>query len=113
VIKEKFGGRIDAWVEAAVPFLLRRPIDPNLLSVLGVLISLGGAFAFGRGSFFAGGLRVVDISDAMRPREIAWYVPEVSTGMPQSNDVYVDGDGLIYLVDRFEGVLDILEHAGV
>ena len=64
-------------------------------------------------TFFAGGLRVVDISDAMRPREIAWYVPEVSTGMPQSNDVYVDGDGLIYLVDRFEGVLDILEHAGV
>ncbi len=62
-------------------------------------------------TYFAGGLRVVDISDAMQPHEIAWYVPEVSKGVPQSNDVYVDADGLIYLVDRFEGVLDILEHA--
>ena len=59
MIKEKFGGRIDAWVEAAVPFLLRRPIDPNLLSVLGVLVSLGGSFAFGLGSFFAGGILVL------------------------------------------------------
>jgi hypothetical protein len=62
-------------------------------------------------TYFAGGLRVVDIRDPMRPQEIAWYVPEVSTGAPQSNDVYVDADGLIYLVDRFEGVLDILEEA--
>ena len=63
-------------------------------------------------TYFAGGLRVVDISDAMRPQEIAWYVPQVSTGVPQSNDVYVDADGLIYLVDRIEGVLDILEYTG-
>lgn len=64
-------------------------------------------------TYFAGGLRVVDISDPMTPREIAWYVPEVSRPVPQSNDVYVDSDGLIYLVDRFEGVLDILEHDGI
>jgi len=64
-------------------------------------------------TFFAGGLRVVDVSDPMRPREIAWYVPDVSTGVPQSNDVYVDADGLVYVVDRLEGVLDVLEHAGV
>ncbi len=62
-------------------------------------------------TYFSGGLRVIDISDAMRPHEIAWYVPEVSRGRPQSNDVYVDAGGLIYLVDRFEGVLDILEEA--
>ena len=59
MIKEKFGGRIDSWVEAAVPFLLRRPIDPNLLSVLGVLVSLGGSYAFGLGSFVAGGILVL------------------------------------------------------
>ncbi|MDR7523230.1 MAG: hypothetical protein QN168_12290 [Armatimonadota bacterium] len=62
-------------------------------------------------TYFAGGLRVVDIRDPMRPEEVAWYLPEVSSGVPQSNDVYVDADGLIYLVDRVEGVLDILEHA--
>jgi len=60
-------------------------------------------------TYFAGGLRVVDIRDPFRPREVAWYVPEVSSGVPQSNDVYVDADGLVYLVDRLEGVLDILE----
>ncbi len=60
-------------------------------------------------TYFAGGLRVVDIRDPFRPQEIAWYVPEVRSGVPQSNDVYVDKDGLIYLVDRLEGVLDILE----
>ncbi len=60
-------------------------------------------------TYFAGGLRVVDIRDPFRPREIAWYVPEVRSGVPQSNDVYVDRNGLIYLVDRLEGVLDILE----
>ena len=64
-------------------------------------------------TYFAGGLRIVDIKDPMAPQEIAWYVPEVSRPAPQSNDVYVDSDGLIYLVDRFEGVLDILEHDGI
>ena len=64
-------------------------------------------------TYFAGGLRIVDIKDPMTPQEIAWYVPEVSRPAPQSNDVYVDSDGLIYLVDRFEGVLDILEHDGI
>ncbi len=63
-------------------------------------------------TYFAGGLRVIDIRDAMRPQEIASYVPDVSKGVPQSNDVFVDAGGLIYLVDRFEGVLDILEHSG-
>lgn len=56
MIKEKFGGRIDGWVEAAFPFLFHRSISPNLLSVLGVLISLAGAVALGVGAFASGGL---------------------------------------------------------
>lgn len=60
-------------------------------------------------TYFAGGLRVVNIANPMRPEEIASYVPQTSSGVAQSNDVYVDASGLIYLVDRLEGVLDILE----
>ena len=63
-------------------------------------------------TYFSGGLRVVDIADPFHPREVAWHVPEVPGGVPQSNDVYVDADGLIYLVDRFDGSLEILEQDG-
>ena len=37
--------------------------------------------------------------------------PPTSHASPQSNDVFVDETGLIYLVDRNEG-LDILEFEG-
>ena len=64
-------------------------------------------------TYFAGGLRVVDISDPFRPNEIACYIPEIPGGAAQSNDVYVDAGGLVYLVDRFDGSLEILEQDGV
>jgi hypothetical protein len=64
-------------------------------------------------TYFAGGLRIVDISDPYRPREIGWHVPDPPGGVPQSNDVYVDTGGLIYLVDRFDGNLEILEPDGL
>jgi CDP-diacylglycerol--glycerol-3-phosphate 3-phosphatidyltransferase len=51
VIKAKFGDRLDAWLAAAFPFLLRRPINPNLLTVVGTVISIGSAAAFALGSF--------------------------------------------------------------
>ena len=63
-------------------------------------------------TYFAGGLRIVDIADPFHPREVAWHVPEIPGGVPQSNDVYVDAGGLIYLVDRFDGGLEILEQNG-
>ncbi len=63
-------------------------------------------------TYFAGGLRVIDISDPFRPNEVAWHVPDIPGGTAQSNDVYVDAGGLIHLVDRFDGSLEILEQDG-
>jgi hypothetical protein len=60
-------------------------------------------------TWFAGGLRVLDVADPRHPVEVAWYMPPERTGAPpQSNDVDVDENGLIYLLDRNNG-LDILE----
>ena len=61
-------------------------------------------------AWFSGGLRVVDVGDPRSPREIAWFIPEPcgARPSPQSNDVDIDGRGLIYLADRNIG-LDILE----
>ncbi len=61
-------------------------------------------------TWFAGGLRVVDVADPHLPKEVAHFIPEPVNGAasPQSNDVDVDGNGLIYLLDRDWG-LDILE----
>ena len=64
-------------------------------------------------AWFAGGLRVIDVADPSRPKEIAFFMPEPRAGYsaPQSNDVEVDDRGLIYLLDRDKG-LDILELNG-
>ncbi len=60
-------------------------------------------------AWFAGGLRIIDISDPYQPAEVGKYVPEPVAGFkfPQSNDVFLDDRGLIYLIDRNNG-LDIL-----
>ena len=65
-------------------------------------------------TWFAGGLRAVDISDPYRPQEIGYYMPEPGQGasIVQSNDVFLDrSDGRLYLLDRLAG-LDVLEFAG-
>jgi phosphatidylglycerophosphate synthase len=56
LIKATQGERIDAWVREWFPFLFVRPLDPNLLSALGVLISLGAATAFALGWLRLGAL---------------------------------------------------------
>ena len=64
-------------------------------------------------TWFAGGLRIVDVADPMLPAEVGHYIPEpvAGTPAPQSNDVDVGPDGLIYLIDRING-FDILEFEG-
>jgi CDP-diacylglycerol--glycerol-3-phosphate 3-phosphatidyltransferase len=59
VFKEKLGDRLDGWIHAAFPFLFRRRVNPNLLTVTGVLISLVAAVAFARGAFPVAGLLVL------------------------------------------------------
>ncbi|MDJ0849770.1 MAG: CDP-alcohol phosphatidyltransferase family protein [Myxococcota bacterium] len=59
MIKAKFGDRLDAALLRAVPFLIRKPLNPNVLSVIGVVVSLLAAAAFPFGWFVAGGILIV------------------------------------------------------
>ena len=59
MIKAKFGDRLDDTLLRLVPFLFRKPINPNVLSVIGALVSLVAAAAFPFGWFVAGGLLIV------------------------------------------------------
>ncbi|MEA2905762.1 MAG: hypothetical protein QOI12_3149 [Alphaproteobacteria bacterium] len=63
--------------------------------------------------WFAGGLRIIDVADPLRPREIGHYLPEPCGGRsaPQTNDVALDPRGLICIVDRWIG-FDVLEFKG-
>ena len=65
-------------------------------------------------TWFNAGLRVVDISDAARPREVAYFVPDAPPGRSsiQFNDLLVTADGLVYVTDRFTGGLYIVERTG-
>lgn len=65
------------------------------------------------GTFFNGGMRAFDISNAYQPKEVAAFVPPAPAGSPvgaaQLNDVFVDERGIVYTVDRFTGGLYVLE----
>lgn len=64
-------------------------------------------------AWFSGGLRVIDISNPYRPQEVGHYIPKPDRGerFAESNDVFVDALGLVYLIDRSRG-LDILKYTG-
>ncbi len=61
-------------------------------------------------AWFSGGLSIVDVADPFAPQEVGWFIPEPAPGKTatQTNDVEVDGRGLIYIVDRYAG-FDVLE----
>ncbi|MGH7267184.1 MAG: LVIVD repeat-containing protein [Candidatus Rokuibacteriota bacterium] len=64
-------------------------------------------------TYFNAGVRVYDLADPFRPREVASFVPEPPPGQatPQWNDLLVTADGLIFVTDRLNGGLYVLEHA--
>jgi phosphatidylglycerophosphate synthase len=59
VIKEKLGHRIDGWIHALFPFLFWRPINPDVLTVVGTLIAGAAGLAFAEGAFRLGGWLLV------------------------------------------------------
>ena len=65
------------------------------------------------GAFFNAGVRLYDVRDPFRPREIGHLVPPAPPGSPagavQVNDVYADERGLLYAVDRFTGGLYVID----
>lgn len=65
------------------------------------------------GTYFNAGVRVFDVSNPLRPEEVAHFIPEAPEGsrVPaiQINDVYVDENALVYAVDRHIGGLYIME----
>ncbi|ACL20099.1 hypothetical protein DesLBE_1317 [Desulfitobacterium sp. LBE] len=65
-------------------------------------------------TWFGGGLRVVDISDPCRPKEMDRLIPPPVAGMPptQVNDVFVGQNGLLYLTDRAGSGIMIAEFTG-
>ena len=56
MIKARLGESLDAAVQRVFPVLFRRPLNPNLLSVLGVLVSLCSAVSFAWGALPLGGV---------------------------------------------------------
>jgi hypothetical protein len=61
-------------------------------------------------TWFAGGLRIMDISDPANPKERAYFIPKPGDGVkaPLTNDIYIDRRGLLFVTDKERG-LDVLE----
>lgn len=64
-------------------------------------------------TWFAGGLRILDIGDPAAPKERAYFIPKPGDGAnaPLTNDVYKDERGLLFVTDKKCG-LDVIEFKG-
>jgi hypothetical protein len=64
-------------------------------------------------TWFAAGLRMIDISDPPHPVEKGYFIPQATTGKatPWTNDVAKDDRGIIFVTDKVSG-LDVIEFDG-
>ena len=64
-------------------------------------------------TWFAAGLRVLDIADPANPQEVGYFIPEPGRGQkaPQTNDVEMDSRGLLFITDKARG-FDVIEFDG-
>ncbi|HEX2227240.1 MAG TPA: RNA polymerase subunit sigma-70 [Candidatus Binatia bacterium] len=62
-------------------------------------------------TWFAGGLRIIDISDPTKPQERGYFIPKPADGLraPLTNDVFKDNRGLLWVTDKERG-LDVIEY---
>ena len=59
MIKSVLGKDLDPLIQRIFPFLVRRHLDPNLLSASGALVSVAAGAAFGMGRLELGGLLIL------------------------------------------------------
>jgi hypothetical protein len=61
-------------------------------------------------TWFAAGLRILDIKNPAEPEEVGYFIPEPGRGTkaPQTNDVEMDDRGLIFITDKARG-FDVIE----
>jgi hypothetical protein len=62
-------------------------------------------------TWFAGGLRIIDISEPSSPKERGYFIPKPGDGVaaPLTNDVFKDDRGLLWVTDKERG-LDVIEY---
>jgi len=59
VIKSRVGEQLDGVIHRLFPFLFRRRVNPNVLTVSGALVALVAAFYFASGNFVVGGALIL------------------------------------------------------
>ena len=61
-------------------------------------------------TYFSAGLVVYDLENPAAPRIAAHWQPETPPGQaaPQTNDLFVDAGGLVWLTDRLGGGLSVI-----
>ena len=107
MLKARLGYDFDERIARAVPFLFHPRVHPNALSVLGVLVSLGGAWAFAQGAFRAGAVIVLvggvfDLADGVVARRQG-RVTTFGGFLDSSLDRVVDMALLLGLVMHYAG----------